>query len=110
MSAEEFWHGDVWLVKAYRKAHKLKIEEANHLAWLQGLYVYQAVGTVAVKLTSKKKAEYLEKPLELFRKEKAETIAKAKAEDQAKLQTDAVKALLEGMMQRSKGINNGGQG
>lgn len=43
MSYEEFWEKESWLVKAYRKAKKIKNEEANYLAWLHGVYVLEAL-------------------------------------------------------------------
>ena len=43
MSYDEFWNGDPWLAKAYRKAEQLKLERANQQLWLQGMYVYDAI-------------------------------------------------------------------
>lgn len=42
MSYEEYWHGDVNLVKYYRKAHELKLREQNAHAHKQGMYIYEA--------------------------------------------------------------------
>ena len=43
MSAEQFWHGDPALVKAYRKAEEIRKERMNQEAWWQGMYIYDAL-------------------------------------------------------------------
>lgn len=43
MSAEEFWHGELQLVKSYRKAYELKQEIKDYELWKQGMYVYEAI-------------------------------------------------------------------
>lgn len=47
MPAEEFWDGDSWLVKAYRDAYRIRSEneykEADHRAWLTGVYIQRAL-------------------------------------------------------------------
>ena len=43
MTWEQFWEQDSELVKYYREAHQLKLEEENYLAWLHGLYTYEAL-------------------------------------------------------------------
>lgn len=43
MTYEQFWRQDCSLVIAYRKAYKIRQEEVNRSAWLQGLYVYKAL-------------------------------------------------------------------
>ena len=68
MSYDEFWNGDNELPKMYRKAHKLKLREANQLAWLQGAYVYAAISDLAPALKAFSKAtprKYMEKPFGL---------------------------------------------
>lgn len=47
MSSDEYWNGDPTLVKAYREAYKMRQEQENHAAWLQGLYIYNALCCVA---------------------------------------------------------------
>ncbi len=71
MSAEEFWNGDPWLVKTYRKVHELKIQAKNEELWLQGLYFHDALGVVignAFGGKRAKKLKYLEKPIDIFAK------------------------------------------
>lgn len=43
MTTDEYWNGDCLLVKAYRKADKLKRRRQNEALWLQGAYVYEAI-------------------------------------------------------------------
>ena len=43
MSYSEFWDGDVYLVRTYRKAYGIRKEIDNYKAWLQGLYIYEAI-------------------------------------------------------------------
>ena len=43
MSYDEFWNGDVFMVKAYRKANELRDRRMNQELWLQGKYVYDAL-------------------------------------------------------------------
>ena len=50
MSPEEYWEGDSSLVKDYRKAYKLQVEqryrEQDEMAWLQGKYMRDALQSV----------------------------------------------------------------
>lgn len=43
MTPEQFWDGDVQLVKFYRKAYEYKKQEWNTQAFLNGLYTYEAI-------------------------------------------------------------------
>lgn len=43
MTAEQYWHGDPTLCKAYRKAEEIRQERMNYEKWLQGSYIYEAV-------------------------------------------------------------------
>lgn len=43
MSYDEFWNGDVSMVKAYRKANELRDKRNNENLWLQGRYFYDAL-------------------------------------------------------------------
>lgn len=50
MSYEQFWDGDVEIAKAMRKAHEIKLEQENYIAWLHGRYIYDAVGALSPAL------------------------------------------------------------
>lgn len=43
MSYDDFWNGDVSMVKAYRKANELQDKRRNFEFWLQGMYFYEAL-------------------------------------------------------------------
>ena len=43
MSYDDFWNGDVVMVKAYRKACELRDRRNNQDMWLQGRYFYDAL-------------------------------------------------------------------
>lgn len=100
MSYQEYWHGDPGLTKYYRAACKKRHEEQNHFAWLQGLYVCAAVGTVVDSALSKKgssKVKYPDKPLDIFKQpQKAEA---------PKDNSNEVFGFLEKMMEMSKKDN-----
>lgn len=69
MSPDEYWHGDAELMGAYRKAYKIRKEERNYELWLQGLYFYTALSTIAENLMKKRgetPAKYPEKPFPIF--------------------------------------------
>lgn len=43
MSYDDFWNGDVSMVKAYRLSYELKEKRRNQELWLQGMYFYEAL-------------------------------------------------------------------
>ena len=43
MSYDDFWNGDVSMVKAYRLANELRDKRMNQELWLQGRYFYDAL-------------------------------------------------------------------
>lgn len=43
MTEEQYWDRDCELVRYYRKAEKLRTDKLNQQAWLQGMYVYDAI-------------------------------------------------------------------
>ena len=81
MSYDQYWDGDVSAHKMYAKAEKQRIITQNRMAWLQGLYVYEAIidATPYFKAFSKHKPKpFVEQPYDIFpdeaqrRKEKEE--------------------------------------
>lgn len=75
MTEQQFWHGDPWLAKYYRKAHDLKRQERNQELWMQGLYIYDALAVVLGNAFGKKggkKLKYLEKPIDITEKTEEE--------------------------------------
>lgn len=47
MTEEQYWDRDCCLVKFYREAEDLREERVNQEAWLQGMYVYDAIARIA---------------------------------------------------------------
>jgi hypothetical protein len=79
MSFAEYWTGDPSLVRYYRKAYRIKQDEINNNAWLQGLYIYDAVSTAlfnSLRGFGKQKPpakDYAKQPYEFNNKVKTET-------------------------------------
>ncbi len=98
MSYDEFWNGDCEIAPMYRKAHEARMNEANTLAWLQGVYVYHAVGALAptLKAFSKGRAQaYMKEPFGFQEREVGKEIAKAKERKEQKDSTNKARAILE---------------
>ncbi len=78
MSYAEYWTKDSSLVRYYRKAYEIRQEEINNNAWLQGLYIYDAVSTAlhnSMRGFSKTKPpaqEYTKKPYDFKNREKTD--------------------------------------
>ena len=75
MSSAEYWEGDCSLTRYYRKAYKIKQEEINNNAWLQGLYIYDAVSTSlhnALRGKNSKARQYAPQPYDFNNREKTE--------------------------------------
>ena len=47
MTDKQYWDEDSTLVKYYREAENLRTERFNQQAWLQGMYVYDAIIRIA---------------------------------------------------------------
>jgi hypothetical protein len=76
MTYDEFWNGDVSSHRAYREAHKLKMIEDNTKAWIQGQYVYEAIGAWAPIIRpfskARKPGKYTDHPYDLFEEQRRE--------------------------------------
>jgi hypothetical protein len=86
MTYDDFWHGDVNMVRAYRKADEMKRRRENEALWVQGLYVRDAlICTVGNMFSGKgsQKHEYPKEPYaitELEIREREEREAKIREE------------------------------
>ena len=47
MTEEQYWDKDSCLVKFYREAEDLRKERVNQEAWLQGMYIYDALARIS---------------------------------------------------------------
>lgn len=76
MPANEYWYGDPELLNNYIRAEEIRQRKRNNELWLQGLYIYQAIGALTPVLnpfSKKHKADkYISKPIPITREEIAE--------------------------------------
>lgn len=75
MTWEQFWEQDSALVKDYREAKRLRIDEENYVAWLHGLYIYEALCNASPLFRAFSKSgttarPYPDKPHELERRKR----------------------------------------
>ena len=92
MTYDQFWKGDCTLVIPYREAYRIRQEEMNRMAWLQGLYMYKALQSTPVIVhgfarRDTKIESYPAKPLE-FRKQSAE-----RKDEEAKRASEHIRAI-----------------
>lgn len=89
MTEEQFWERDCTLVKYYREAEEIKKDRENQMAWLQGMYVYDAIARVSpiLKAFGKKgtKAQpYVSEPYPISKKAVEESQRKREEIDRLK--------------------------
>lgn len=94
MPSAEYWEGDPYLVRLYERAHEIIREQANHNAWLQGAYVYDAICAASPVLHAfakegTKPMPYLKKP---YSAEKKKSITKEEFLEQWKARKAAWKS------------------
>lgn len=102
MTADEFWHGDVHLAKAYREAYKLRRKDENFNLWLQGRYIYEALCCASPLFRSFGKGtikahDYADKPYDLYEEDRKKTEETKERVHQQKM--------LQGMQERMAKIN-----
>lgn len=74
MTAEQYWDGDPWLAKAFREANELRKGWDNEMAWLQGMYIYQALCAAsplfrAFAKKGTKAQPYIEQPIPITKRQ-----------------------------------------
>lgn len=93
MSYDDFWNGDVCMVRAYRKARELRDKRRNQELWLQGMYIYEALCDASplfrfsMKKGVVKPEPYLKEPYPITAEEVRE-----REEREAKRQQERLKA------------------
>lgn len=85
MSEEQFWDRDCLLVIPYRKAYQIRQEEANNNAWLQGVYIMQALQSVPVFVNGfmprgARLQKYFDKPIDFTPVRKKKTVQETNTE------------------------------
>ena len=109
MTYEQYWDGDSSMVRAYKKAHDMKLEEANFELWLQGRYFYDALCFVSPILRAFSKArkpvEYLGQPYLLKTKysEYREEQRRRASDKKAKAAMEAFAAKFNEQFKQKKG-------
>lgn len=69
MTAEQFWTGDPYLTLAYQRKDELLRQRRSEDMWMQGAYIYKAVGTCLANAFRKKGTKpqpYMEKPIRVI--------------------------------------------
>jgi len=69
MTYEQFWYGDPWLAKAYRRAYVERRKAENNRDWFSGRYFFDAL-SISLSNAFRKQGtpakDYLEEPYQLF--------------------------------------------
>lgn len=111
MTMAEYWDASPRLVQYYREAHKYRVQMRNQELWLQGLYNYNAFGTVLANAFGKKggtKHQYLDKPIELFGKTEEEEQAEAlKTRNSVVNMLNRMKLAFDAKQNPARGQDNG---
>ena len=98
MTYEQFWKQDCSLVIAYRKAYRIRQEEINRNAWLNGLYIFKALQTAPVTVNGFAPKGYTPEPYPSkpfdFAPQKEKT-AQEKLDDEVKTRAERIR---QGMM------------
>lgn len=100
MTYDQFWDGEVTAHKCFREAKKIRIAEQNQMAWLQGMYVYEAIADLAPALKAFAKGNvkpYAKEPYDLFEAER-----KARAEREERERYERIKAKVAAFAARQK--------
>lgn len=77
MTYDEYWNKDPLLTISYREAYKMKLKRDNEMAWLQGMYVYDAIARLtpilhAFAKRGSKPEPYPKEPYDLFANDEKE--------------------------------------
>ena len=107
MTYEQYWEQDSWLVKYYRKAYEIRQDEVNRNAWLQGMYVYEAIADIAPILHAFAKKgtrarKYSEKPYEFKKPEKKAARRLSKKDAAVKAKSDMIQAKMLAYVQQQE--------
>lgn len=88
MTYDQFWRGDPWIAKEYRRAWEEKRKSENYRDWLQGAYFFNAVSIAlgnAFRKQGTNAEHYLEEPFRIFPPTKEE-IERENAKEQEKIE------------------------
>lgn len=93
MTHDEYWYGDVWMIRAFRDKDKLDRERENQQLWIAGMYIYEAFCDAsplfhAFAKKGTKAHPYRDKPYPLYGKEDV----KSEAEKQQEIKNEQLKS------------------
>ena len=100
MTYDEYWNGDPALVRYYRKAEDIRSHRKNWELWLQGRYVYEAIGRMIPSMNAfkpREPIEYIEEPFPLTEKD-----VKLRQEKEARRKQEAIKNKMMAFMEAQK--------
>ena len=102
MTYQQFWEDEPSLAADYREAHKIMQRRQNYNAWMQGFYVYEAIGAFQEILPAfpKKGAKvqsYMEEPMPMTEEE-----ARERAERKQREKMERIKQKMMGMVKRGE--------
>lgn len=98
MTYDNFWHDDVNMVRAYRKANEMNRRRQNEALWVQGMYIREALASTVGNMFSKtSKFEYPAEPYPI-----TEAQVEEKREKDRKVVEDRIKADLFAMAERMR--------
>ena len=103
MTPKQYWEESPYLAVAFRNAFRLKRQIDNEQAWLNGMYVYDAIAVCMANAFSKqgsKKQTYIEKPIDIFPLTEREKKIR-EAQENAKMEA-AMKEIMRKQRQRKK--------
>ena len=104
MTYEQFWEGQPSLVVFYRQADEMRRKRRNQEMWLQGRYIYNAIGSFAEILPAfpKKGAKvqpYIEEPFPI-------TLSEVMEREERK-QREKMERIKQRMISRALELNKG---
>lgn len=103
MTYDEYWNGDNYAPRLFMKADRLRRKRQNEELWLQGLYVYRAVHSLAPELNAASKEfkpePYLDRPIPLDEKEVQE-----REEERIRAEAQKFAAYILGQSAKAKAV------
>ena len=98
MSYEEYWYGDVRMAGAFLEAERLRKKQRNTDAWIQGLYVYEAVARLApifrFGVKHPKPIDYMDKPYDLYSDKKDKEEEEKRKDNAQYAENERLRAIL----------------
>lgn len=85
MTYDQYWYGDVWMVRAFYKADKLRRENEDYNAWVSGLYVKSAIEATIGNVFKEKGAQPIEYPAKPYYLQEQEEQQRAKKREDQEL-------------------------